>query len=290
MSDKKKRNTGLVVSCWIVAFIVIFIFFVINQDSILSNLKNTRFFERVFGTTPTFIKNHEEKEPAKNKEIEKDNEQPELKLETSDVAEKESPITIVETKPETKPVEEEKKDSTKEEVTEKETPVEDTKKVNEKEKNVEAKTEIKKEVAVPAYYNASMCFIVIDNDGTVSRKVIIRKMAKSDSPLIDILNALIKGPTFDEKGKGCMTLIPDGTRLLSATVRDGVAYISFSDEFEFNKVGVEGYLAQLMQIVYTATQFSTVKSVQFLINGQKKEYLGSEGVWIGSPLSQSTFK
>ena len=44
-----------------------------------------------------------------------------------------------------------------------------------------------------------------------------------------------------------------------------------------------------MQIVYTATEFSTVKSVQFLIDGQKKEYLGSEGVWIGSPLSRTSF-
>ena len=43
-----------------------------------------------------------------------------------------------------------------------------------------------------------------------------------------------------------------------------------------------------MQIVYTATEYSTVNSVQILIDGQKKEYL-SEGVWIGSPLSRSSF-
>nr|WP_257225304.1 GerMN domain-containing protein [Treponema parvum] len=52
---------------------------------------------------------------------------------------------------------------------------------------------------------------------------------------------------------------------------------------------MEGYLGQLMQIVYTATSFSTVDSVQFLIEGQKKDYLGSEGVWIGSPLARSSF-
>ena len=46
------------------------------------------------------------------------------------------------------------------------------------------------------------------------------------------------------------------------------------------KMSVEGYVNQLMQIVYTATSFSTVNSVQFLIEGEKREYLGSEGQWI----------
>ena len=44
-----------------------------------------------------------------------------------------------------------------------------------------------------------------------------------------------------------------------------------------------------MQIVYTSTEFSTVDSVQFLIDGNKKDYLGSEGQWIGSPLSRASF-
>ena len=86
-----------------------------------------------------------------------------------------------------------------------------------------------------------------------------------------------------------MSLIPEGTKLLGAKVQNGIAYLDFSENFEFNSYGVEGYNGQLMQIVYTATNFSTVKSVQFLIEGKKKEYLGSEGQWIGSPLSRSAF-
>jgi len=46
----------------------------------------------------------------------------------------------------------------------------------------------------------------------------------------------------------------------------------------------------LRQIVYTATSFSTVNSVQFIIEGQREDYLGSEGTWIGSPLSRSSFQ
>ena len=87
-----------------------------------------------------------------------------------------------------------------------------------------------------------------------------------------------------------MTLIPSGTRLLGASVSNGIATLNFSEAFSFNSVGVQGYLAQLMQIVYTATSFSTVNSVQFIIEGQREDYLGSEGTWIGSPLSRSSFQ
>ena len=86
-------------------------------------------------------------------------------------------------------------------------------------------------------------------------------------------------------------MIPAGTRLLGASVKNGVATLNFSEEFELmQQYGVQGYIAQLMQIVYTATNFSTVNSVQFIVEGQRSDYLGSEGTWIGSPLSRSSFR
>jgi spore germination protein GerM len=50
-------------------------------------------------------------------------------------------------------------------------------------------------------------------------------------------------------------------------------------------MGLEGLLAQLQQVVRTATQFSTVDAVQILIEGQNEEYLGGDGVYIGEPLT-----
>ncbi|MBQ9626149.1 MAG: GerMN domain-containing protein, partial [Treponema sp.] len=105
----------------------------------------------------------------------------------------------------------------------------------------------------------------------------------------DTIKALLAGPQSSEKS---MTLIPEGTRLLSATVRNGIAALNFSEEFEFNAIGADGYRGQLMQIVFTATEFATVESVQFLIEGQRKDYIGSgEDVWmwIGSPYTRSSF-
>ena len=57
----------------------------------------------------------------------------------------------------------------------------------------------------------------------------------------------------------------------------------------FNKYGVEGIYGQLMQVVYTATAFSNIDSVQFLIEGAKQDYLG-EGVYVGAPLPRSVFR
>lgn len=133
-------------------------------------------------------------------------------------------------------------------------------------------------------------FVVIEGDGSVVRKEITREIDKTQTPLTTALKALLQGPSITELEKGTMSLIPSGTKLLSASITDKTAFLNFSEEFIYNTYGVEGYLGQLMQIVYTATSFSSIESVQFLINGQKENYLGGEGVWIGSPLPRSSFK
>ena len=132
-----------------------------------------------------------------------------------------------------------------------------------------------------------ICFVAIDSDGPVVRKEVTRSVEK-ESPMGDALKMLLAGPNSTEEKIGCRSLIPVGTRLLSASVKNGIATLNFSEEFQFNQFGVEGSLAQLMQVVYTATNFSTVKAVQILIEGQKRDYL-TEGVWIGSPLNRSSF-
>jgi spore germination protein GerM len=76
--------------------------------------------------------------------------------------------------------------------------------------------------------------------------------------------------------------------MLSAAVRDSTAYISFNDDFQFNTYGVEGYIAQLRQLVFTVTEFPNVRDVQILIEGRRIDFMG-EGIWIGSPLSRDMF-
>lgn len=282
--SKKISNGMFAVSCILLALIVIAIIFLLNKDKILSNYKQTGFFDRVFGKTPEFVEKHDDtkKDTITLKddetvviEIEKDNPSVKeiLQNETSDVMD-----SIKET------VENLVQDSIKENL-------EDIQK-NPKEnisKLVETKTEQPKKQP-PVTFEYQLCFVNIDSDGSVVRKIIKRSAEKSDSPLTTSINFLIQGPLQSSNvEKNCMTLIPEGTKLLSARVSDGIAYLNFNENFEFNNLGIEGIRGQLMQIVYTATCFSTVKSVQFLIEGEKQEYLGSEGQWIGSPLSRSNF-
>jgi spore germination protein GerM len=125
----------------------------------------------------------------------------------------------------------------------------------------------------------------LDPEGSILRIQVTRQIPVSDSPLMDTLHALLRGPSLEETRRGLLTLIPEGTRLLSAMVRGQTAYLNFNEEFQFNTYGMEGYAAQLRQIVWTATEFPTVADVQILIEGRRLDYLG-ESIRIGSPLSR----
>lgn len=276
----KKNARGVAVVCWLAGFFILLIVFLVKLDDIKSNLKATRFFERVFGSTPTFIENYEEKKPVVEPLPEED---VVITLNTVEPPRPQTPPPVQEGQPAVAVQPDEPQS------------VPAVPPVPESAETPSAVPQTPPAPTVPpapavATSTAKLFFVSIDNDGSVTRKEMARTITKNDSPLTGNIRLLLEGPSMTERSKGCRSLIPDGTRLLSATVRDGVATLNFSEEFEFNqRVGVEGYIAQLMQIVYTATEFPTVNSVQFLIDGVRKEYLGSEGVWIGSPLSRSSF-
>jgi len=131
-------------------------------------------------------------------------------------------------------------------------------------------------------------FTQVDKDGQILQSKVTRRVPVSDSPMVDTLNVMFAGPSADELNRGILNLIPKNTRILSAVVRGSTAYISFSEDFLFNTFGVEGYVAQLRQIVWTVTEFSNVNDVQILIEGRRLDYLG-EGIWIGSPINRQSF-
>ncbi len=136
---------------------------------------------------------------------------------------------------------------------------------------------------------ARLFFVKIEDDGVISRHEVKRSIPASDSPLTDAINALISGPSEGEIRSGLVSLIPRGTKLLGITLRGSTAIIDLSEPFMYNHYGVEGFSAQLRQIVYTATSFPSVQDVQILVEGKLKEYLGGEGVYIGKPLSRNSF-
>ena len=106
--------------------------------------------------------------------------------------------------------------------------------------------------------------------------------------MMDALNAMLIGPSADELNRGLINLIPKNTRILSAVVRGSTAHINFNEDFLFNTHGIDGYIAQLRQVVWTVTEFSNVRDVQILIEGRVMNYMG-DGIWIGSPISRHSF-
>ncbi|MDR0638854.1 MAG: GerMN domain-containing protein [Spirochaetaceae bacterium] len=143
-----------------------------------------------------------------------------------------------------------------------------------------------KNPAVPAdIRERSVYFMRMDTDGLLVRTEEKRQMAHSSTPLLDTINVLLAGTTAAEEARGITTLIPPATVLIDAAIRGNTAVLNFNENFMFNNYGAEGYLAQLRQIIWTATEFPSVKNVQFLIEGQRIDFLG-DNIRLDQPISR----
>lgn len=171
-----------------------------------------------------------------------------------------------------------KKDQTKDEN------IENNKKENSNDISIKSNDQQKTKIKTGKVF-----FGKINNDDKIKIVGVERDVSYFDAPLTETLKVLLQGPTSKEKNYDIITNIPQNTRLLSVSVKDNVAYINFSKEFEYNGFGKESSIAQIKQVVYTATEFSNVKYVQFLIDGKVKKYLGGEGLTISRPLSRNDF-
>ncbi|MBO4319101.1 MAG: GerMN domain-containing protein [Treponema sp.] len=287
--NKKKPRIGLGFALWLLAAIVILIVFLVNQKKIASNLKSTGFFDRVVGKTPAFVEKAEVPENTDEKnDVEPFSSSTVIDL-TSTNKEDTSSGIISQNNAATQNYENSLKEENKPHTQDQNQTVQQTGNQEETQASQQATSQTTEQTGSTS--NSTMklklYFMMINSDGSLSRKEIVREMKKSDSPLTDAIKAIIDGPLPDEGN--CRTLVSSGCRLLGASVSNSVATLNFSEEFEFNQYGIEGVLGQLQQIVYTATAFPTVESVQFLIEGEHREFLASEGVSIGVPLSRSNF-
>jgi hypothetical protein len=133
----------------------------------------------------------------------------------------------------------------------------------------------------------TLYFVSVDATGMVFIRNVNRMVATKGSPLIETLSALLLGPNEQEKKQGLSSLIPEGSRILSARVDGSTAFLNFNETFIFNGYGAEGYIAQLRQIIWTASEFSSVQDVQILIEGKKINFLG-ETIRVDRPINRNT--
>jgi germination protein M len=138
--------------------------------------------------------------------------------------------------------------------------------------------------------NATIYFVKVNQEGNIIMEPVVRPVYYDNSPLKETLLTLLNGwQTTSEVNQGLYTMIPQGTKLIDVFVNDTTAYIDFSEDFLFNPLGQDGLKAQLQQVVYTATEFSNIKEIQFLIEGEIRSFLNTEGIYIGEPLSRNSF-
>ena len=102
--------------------------------------------------------------------------------------------------------------------------------------------------------------------GSEGLVAVLREIPGTKSVAKAAVNALLGGPTAGEKGRSITTLVPAGSQLIDLSIDKGVATINLSAEF---MSGGESSTVQtrLGQVTYTLTQFPTVKSVVFQIEG-----------------------
>lgn len=103
------------------------------------------------------------------------------------------------------------------------------------------------------------------------------------------IKALLEGPTREERELGMVSNIPKGTTFLGLTINDGIATVDLSKEYASGG-GTLSMTMRLAEVVFTLTQFPTVKGVNFKLDGEPVEVFGGEGIILDHPVDRSDYE
>ena len=119
---------------------------------------------------------------------------------------------------------------------------------------------------------------------------VLREVPKTQAVGTAAMDALLAGPADVEihASPAMSTTIPEGTRLVGLTIEDGIATVELSREFESGG-GSASVLGRLAQVVYTLTQFPTVDSVSFELDGEPVTVFSGEGVVLDHPVGRADY-
>jgi hypothetical protein len=106
-----------------------------------------------------------------------------------------------------------------------------------------------------------------------------RVVSRTLTPAHRALDLLLAGPNAREKAAGLSTAIPPGaeTNILIYDADTRVLTVDLTSEFAEGD-GALALQARVAQVVYTMTQFPTIKAVRFRIEGKANVPLGGEGL------------
>ena len=131
----------------------------------------------------------------------------------------------------------------------------------------------------PAQSRVAVYFIRGEKLGVGARQAEGQAVARA------ALEALLAGPSDEERDAGMTTEIPDGTELLDLAVADGTATVDLSGAFD-DGGGSASMQARVAQVVATLTQFPSIERVAFRLDGEPVTAIGGEGVAVDPPLGR----
>lgn len=116
-----------------------------------------------------------------------------------------------------------------------------------------------------------------------------RTVAATNAVARAALSELLTGATAAEAAAGLTTAIPAGTTLRDVTIANETATVDLSRDFESGG-GSSSMLTRVAQVVYTVTQFSTVRRIAFRLGGKPVSAIGGEGVVVDPPVTRADFE
>lgn len=131
-------------------------------------------------------------------------------------------------------------------------------------------------------------FIGQNKNGEEVYKAVKRKYdpAVDGTPVKFAVTALFDGPKPEESKLGVYSEIPVGTRLLNVVDASDGVYINLSKHFETGG-GTDSIYKRIFQLIKT-TKYNTNKPVYLLIENEKVEVLGGDGIMITQPLTENS--
>jgi hypothetical protein len=103
------------------------------------------------------------------------------------------------------------------------------------------------------------------------------------------MNALLAGPSPGELASGLATSVPAGTKLLGISIKKGVATVDLTSQYQAGG-GSLSMKARLAQVVYTLTQFPTVRAVLFHLDGEPVNVFSGEGIVLDHPVGRKDYE
>jgi hypothetical protein len=123
------------------------------------------------------------------------------------------------------------------------------------------------------------------NDGLIAVR---RTLQPTQRVATAAVGELLAGPTAAEHDSGVLSAVPGGTRLLGIAIRNGIATVDLTSEFQSGG-GSRSMQLRLGQIVYTLTQFPTVQKVRFLLDGTPVNVFSSGGIVLDHPVGRAEY-